>query len=223
MASSPRVAQYLELDFPASTQHKAQCIAQDPELSAAVGPYTRTDDGLVAARYAVRGTDLTTLRTSELWAWIEARLDPARPTLIVCECVLAYLDARAADTLLASWLETWTHAAVLSYDMCVAGDDTGSAPSRFGQMMLDNLAARHLALPGARQCLSLAAYRDRFARLVGGAPDAQDAYTLLSAWRALPRAERERLTMLERLDEMEEMEMLLSHYCIAWVQRSMVH
>ena len=28
--------------------------------------------------------------------------------------------------------------------------------------------------------------------------------------------------MLERLDEVEELEMLLSHYCIAWIDRAIV-
>lgn len=42
------------------------------------------------------------------------------------------------------------------------------------------------------------------------------AQSLREAWRNLDSAERTRLSRLEGLDEVEELEMLLGHYCISW-------
>ena len=71
---------------------------------------------------------------------------------------------------------------------------------------------RGLGLPGARAYTTPAAYTTRFMRAlrVGG------AQSLREAWRNLDSAERTRLSRLEGLDEVEELEMLLGHYCISW-------
>ncbi|KOS14720.1 leucine carboxyl methyltransferase [Malassezia pachydermatis] len=150
MATS-NVALYVELDFPETTRQKAACIEQHEAMQMPLGSWTRTDDGLEADKYWLVGADLSTLRTSETWDRLRSRLDPSYPTLIVCECVLAYLDAEQANTLLQGWLEQLSHVAILSYDICLGGDapDT-QEPTRFGHVMLQNLAVRRLTLPGAR-------------------------------------------------------------------------
>ncbi|KAK0531000.1 carboxy methyl transferase for protein phosphatase 2A, partial [Tilletia horrida] len=42
------------------------------------------------------------------------------------------------------------------------------------------------------------------------------AKTLTQLWRELDGAEKQRISRLERLDEVEELEMLMDHYCICW-------
>lgn len=46
------------------------------------------------------------------------------------------------------------------------------------------------------------------------------ASSLRQIWRSLPPQERERLSRVEGLDEVEELELLLSCYCLSWATRS---
>ena len=71
---------------------------------------------------------------------------------------------------------------------------------------------RGLELPGARAYTTPAAYTERFKRAL---PES-GAQSLRDAWHNLDSAERTRLSRLEGLDEVEELEMLLGHYCISW-------
>ncbi|WFD19495.1 [phosphatase 2A protein]-leucine-carboxy methyltransferase [Malassezia caprae] len=230
MAAGARTLhRYMELDFTESVQSKAASIEHHAPLAAPLGQLHTTSHSLTGDTYALLGTDLSTLAAQPTeWAAVAELLDPACPTLLLCECVLAYLDRDAADALLAQFLKHCPRASVLSYDMCVAGDAPGThaEPTRFGQVMLQNLGVRQLLLPGARTCTTPAAYEARFEALAQAtAPSTSvstthGAYSLRASWQALPPAERERVTRLEHLDEVEELEMLLGHYCMAWLERT---
>jgi len=221
----------MELDFTESVQSKVASIQHHSALAAPLGQVHTTSHSLTADTYALLGTDLSTLATQPTeWAAIAELLDPAYPTLVLCECVLAYLERDAADALLTQFMKHAPRVSVLSYDMCIAGDapHVDAEATRFGQVMLQNLGARQLILPGARTCTTPTAYEARFKALAQAtAPSTSmsithGAYSLRAAWQALPPAERERVTRLEHLDEVEELEMLLGHYSMAWVERSMV-
>lgn len=218
----------MELDFTESVQSKTATIEHQPSLAAPLVQMHTTSHSLTSDTYALLGTDLSTLATQPTeWASVAELLDPACPTLLLCECVLAYLDRDAADALLTQFLKHCPRASVLSYDMCIAGDARGThaEPTRFGQVMLQNLSVRQLLLPGARTCTTPAAYEARFEALAHATASTSvsikhGAYSLRASWQALPPAERERVTRLEHLDEVEELEMLLGHYCMAWVERT---
>ena len=217
-----RLARYVELDFPSTTSQKAAAIQAHPALSHALADAHVTADGLVSSAYVLLGIDVSTLHQGT-WERVATYLDPALPTLLLCECVLAYMDIDVANAALRACLATLPRASILSYDMCISSDAPHAAPTRFGQVMLQNLAARQLTLPGARGCTSTAAYVERFEHLAGHASHLQcHAYTLRESWQQLEGEERRRVSMLERLDEVEELEMLLSHYCIAWIDRAIV-
>lgn len=217
-----RLARYVELDFPSTTSQKAAAIQAHPALSHALADAHVTTDGLVSSTYVLLGIDVSTLHQGT-WERVATYLDPALPTLLLCECVLAYMDIDVANAALHACLATLPRASILSYDMCISSDAPHAAPTRFGQVMLQNLAARQLTLPGARGCTSTAAYVERFEHLAGHASHLQcRAYTLRESWQQLEGEERRRVSMLERLDEVEELEMLLGHYCIAWIDRAIV-
>lgn len=217
-----RLAKYLELDFSSTTSRKAAVIQAHPELGNALEDTHATADGIVSSTYVLLGMDLGTLHQGA-WERAAAYLDPALPTLLLCECVLAYMDVDVANAALRACLATLPHASILSYDMCISSDSHGPAPTRFGQVMLQNLAARKLTLPGARGCTSKAAYVERFQHLAEHASHLEcQAYTLRESWHQLEGQERRRVSMLEHLDEVEELEMLLEHYCIAWMDRAIV-
>lgn len=77
---------------------------------------------------------------------LESVLDPTVDTLILAECVLAYMAPEESNALLAYLGRFLQRPFAVCYEMCVAGsDDTGLAsalqapPSRFGNVMLANL------------------------------------------------------------------------------------
>ncbi|WFD30309.1 [phosphatase 2A protein]-leucine-carboxy methyltransferase [Malassezia sp. CBS 17886] len=247
------LAKYVEVDYSDVTQQKLRQIRAHRTLSARLGELRdgASDADARSERYAILGVNLLDLlpdaagKPSHAWETLVAQLDRSLPTLILCECVLAYLDASAADRLLRQFAACFPRLSLLCYDMCVAGDrqDAVGAPSRFGNVMLQNLS---LELPGARKYTTPHAYAARFDRVmretagrsgaqrggegdaVGDAPPAMSrgeaeiasgAQSLRGLWHALDTDERRRLSRLEGLDEVEELEMLLGHYCLSWAER----
>lgn len=208
--SCPSLARYVEVDFEQVANAKAARIATTA-LGKAVGDAHADGQVLVEAQvYALIAADLR----SDTWhEALFSRLDRSRPTLFLYECVLAYLSPAAGNHLISSLAKPLENVHLVCYDMCIAGDGTtDGSPSRFGRVMLENLAMRHLELPGAREYTTPSAYAARFKSVLATA----GAQSLRSVWYSLDADERTRLSRLEGLDEVEELEMLLGHYCIAW-------
>lgn len=77
------------------------------------------------------------------------------PTLILFECVLAYIAPEKADLLIQLLGQRYADIRAVSYDIALAGDDNKGAavsaalpstpPSRFGRVMLQNLEVSMLA------------------------------------------------------------------------------
>ncbi|CDW97151.1 hypothetical protein, partial [Sporisorium scitamineum] len=79
------------------------------------------------------------------------RLNPELPTLVLFECVLAYIAPDQADWLLTLLGQKFANIQALSYDIALAGDsdhslptsipigNSDTSPSRFGKVMLQNL------------------------------------------------------------------------------------
>ncbi|PKI85202.1 [phosphatase 2A protein]-leucine-carboxy methyltransferase [Malassezia vespertilionis] len=230
-----RVSHYIEIDYPEIASHKVHSIHTQPMLHTALQEIVLEEHGLASARYTLLGEELSALVPPEgsgstrALDSLFAKLDPSLPTLLLWECVLAYLEPCTANRILTTLCARLPNVAIVSYDMCVAGDThaPNAPPDRFGKVMLQNLAARNLGLAGARAYTTPEAYKHRFHTLLSSTAGAHgpcemrsEAYTLQHAWRTLPRAEQERLSRLEGLDEVEELEMLLGHYCMCFAQRS---
>ena len=86
---------------------------------------------------------------------------------------------------------------------------------RFGQVMLENLAARGCGLAGAASCSDKAAQTRRFLEACWGGAR---CWTMNEAYSLLPREEVCRVEALELFDERELMSQLFDHYCltVAW-------
>lgn len=225
-----RVQRYVEVDYAQITANKASAIRKHDELRVPLGTLKESENEseIHSATYVLLAEDLHTLGGEAPMAGMDrllAQLDPNVPTLLLWECVLAYMDPSAANRFLGRLFSYFPHVAILCYDMCISGDhaEPGAPPDRFGRMMLQNLSARRLELPGARKYTTPASYAERFQRLLQDAHEKgtvhSDAYSLRRVWLALDGAERHRLSRLEGLDEVEELEMLLGHYCMSWAER----
>ncbi|KAJ1036536.1 hypothetical protein NDA13_000069 [Ustilago tritici] len=169
-------------------------------------------------------------------------LQPGLPTLILFECVLAYITPNKADWLVELLGKRFANITAVSYDIALAGDaevqhsisasfGQGTAtsassyvpPSRFGRVMLQNLEIRKLSLPGAKAYPTIGAQSQRFTRAWSSTSSSQVeacGRSLFSIWSALDAEQKNRLSRLEGLDEVEEIDMLLKHYCIVKAQRT---
>lgn len=132
-----------------------------PKLTS-VKPKDEQGTRLLAPHYSLLSQDLRSLASIE--SALDAIIpDTEAPTLILAECVLAYLDPRNSRALLDLLRRKLKRPAAICYEMCIAGPsstlDGVPAPSRFGNVMLSNLEVSsfysHVAAPLRAQNLTV--------------------------------------------------------------------
>ncbi|KAK7036429.1 carboxy methyl transferase for protein phosphatase 2A [Paramarasmius palmivorus] len=211
------LAAYIELDFAENTMKKAMAIRKSKELGAILGNDVKLAQGGTALHspvYHLIPADLRDPPSTSLKPLGEPTdngkplLDPSLPTLLLFECVLCYMSPEASNTLL-RWFSDYTSAALgaIVYEMFGLEDS-------FGKVMVSNLKARNVTLPGAGPYKTLANLPNRFLSL--GYTKAQ-ALTLKDIRKQyIDLSELERISRLEFLDEVEELDLVLDHYAITW-------
>jgi hypothetical protein len=168
------------VDFPDVTTKKAMAIKKSKELLCVLDAdpsQIRLANGgtsLHSPRYHLLPADLrlkpedalSTLRSSAPGqADTDADssiLSPFLPTLLIFECVLVYMSSGASDALLdwfVKYFQSGKHAVLgaVVYEMFGLQDP-------FGQVMLSNMKARNITLPGATPYPTEASLPDRFLR-----------------------------------------------------------
>jgi len=132
-------------------------------------------------------------------------LSPNLPTLVIAECVLPYIKADNVSALLTWFQTTFEQIGVISYDMFGLEDS-------FGRVMRQNLKMRNIELLSIEA--DLHALQQRFL----DAAYQESAALSLKTIRAdrIPQSESNRISHLELLDEVEELDLLLSHYSVSW-------
>lgn len=220
-ASSPiaKKITYIELDFPETTTMKASVILKnpdlchilkihqsDPQLSSELSP-----DQLHSKNYHLLPIDLCDI--SSLQNLCKSYSDPGLPTLIISECVLCYINADATLKILNSFHSHFSNAAISIYEPMSLDDN-------FGAVMSSNLSNRGLSLPSMNVFKDLKAQYNRLAQSFSHIVDngisssaifANDLYNIYNTW--ISADEKVRLSRLEFLDELEELFLLLKHYC----------
>jgi hypothetical protein len=209
---------YHEIDFPTNTAAKIASIQKQPSLHKKLPQLPSNSTTYHAETYNIHALDLRSLATSsadtpppEL-----PNLDPTLPTLILSEMCLVYLQASTVQSIVSSllthYLRPSTPASLVLYEPILPQD-------AFGRTMISNLKTRNIYLH------TLTAYPelgDQRARLKGygfkTAAKAEDTSYIWRNW--VSEEEKERVAGLEFLDELEELELLLRHYCIVWGWRN---
>ncbi len=140
--------------------------------------------------------------------------DPHKPTLIITECVLVYLNKEETDALCSILSNYFSHGRTVwvSYDM-ISPTDT------YGQMMLKNLHKAGFSLPGFIEFPTLRSHEEKF-----HGPEGHDGHQLWSIAKSVDMLNFynrvidskliDEVNRLEILDEIEEWNMIMSHYCI---------
>ena len=152
------------------------------------------------------------------------------PTLLISECCLIYLAPADADGVLDYFrglFPSTTPLGIVIYEPIRPHD-------AFGRTMVANLTARGLHLQTLEANATLAMQKQRLRRFgfgqpthdkegsdenqaadgVAGGVGAVELDFMWSSW--VDWKEKERVTELEWMDEVEEWVLLMKHYCIAW-------
>lgn len=136
-----------------------------------------------------------------------AKLHQKADTLVIAEMALVYLTPAQSD-LVISTLGQWLTGQRVFFSLEPVGHDDA-----FGKQMDAHVAARGSTLLGLRAYPDLESQRRRFEQR-GWSPCR--AITMLSFWNACSTGQKiSELQRIELLDEMEELNLLLEHYCIA--------
>eukprot|EP00906_Rhabdomonas_costata_P036121 RCo050694 len=135
------------------------------------------------------------------------------PTLLLSECVLVYMAPEHSDSLLRAFVGAFPKLTCVAYEAVKPNDP-------FGQMMVKNLAERGCALLSIHRYPTLEAQSRRYHEL--GFTHVV-AWDMVTVYARLPKEERERVNRLELLDELEEWNMLLSHYCFVFASTISEH
>ncbi|KAI0295199.1 S-adenosyl-L-methionine-dependent methyltransferase [Russula brevipes] len=197
---STQLQRYIEFDFAENTSRKVMSIRKNRVLSAALGSedVISVGGGGTALRtpvYNLFPVDLraplpSRTRPGDDDSEPEPLLSPTLPTLLLFECVLAYMSPAASNALIQWFVDYFA----------------SPRPAR--------AESRGVSLPGAEAHPDLASLSRRF--LDRGFTTAR-ALTLREIRRGYvePR-ELRRLARLEMLDEVEELELVLEHYAVSW-------
>jgi tRNA wybutosine-synthesizing protein 4 len=136
---------------------------------------------------------------------LKAGIEATAPTLIITECVLVYLEKDESERLSVELSSLLSEAAWVTYDMISPNDV-------FGKTMIKNLTAARFKIPGFVDYPSLEAQIGRF--LGTGWCEARCISMLTVYDNYISPEERKRISRLEIFDEIEEWQMLMSHYSL---------
>lgn len=206
---APRL--FVELDQPLIVARKSAIIAEQPALLAALpeGAACVGAESVASERYQLRAADVRD--SAQLGkALADAGWDADRPTLVLLECVLVYLPPEEAVAVLTWFSQRSARVVLAGYEQIKPGD-------AFGRTMLENLRRRDCPLLGLPACPELASQVARCHAAGYARAEALDLLTYHGT--VIAQAERARTASLELLDEVEEWQMLMQHYCVMMAVR----
>ncbi|CAM9902909.1 unnamed protein product [Scytosiphon promiscuus] len=190
---TPPSGGYFEVDFPAVSTWKAESVAKAPMLSALVKDFYK----LVATDLRDTAALEKTLRT--------AGADFSAPTIFLAECVMVYMEPAESAALLQWCASNFSDSMFAAYEMTSPHD-------AFGKMMTQNIQRMGCLLPGFKPYPTLSSQKERFLNAGWDLARAADMLQVFQSF--LNPVEVRRISKIEVLDEVEEWELIMRHYCI---------
>ncbi|CCH40819.1 Leucine carboxyl methyltransferase 2 [Wickerhamomyces ciferrii] len=206
---------WVEFDFKDSTKLKNATIVTDPILSKKIGIkpisdienldnfYNGLNDSLISDRYKLIAIDLRDIKT--LQDILNQFLNKDKPTLIISECMLCYTESLNSTEILQTLKSFFTKTSIVIYDP-IGGDDN------FGNVMIENLKIRNISMPSLLEFNTLDKYSQRLKDLGFQDVKIDNLNNIMNNW--INDDEKRRISKLEFLDELEELNLLLEHYCL---------
>lgn len=202
----------VEVDFSSVTARKIRAITKNEELASFFQSpvFESQHSDLHAADYHLLGADIR--QKDELWKKLAlAELDPTKPTVVLAECVLVYLDVHLSNVLITSFAQNFKEIVFINYEQVNMTD-------KFSLVMQNNLQERGIHLAGLSLCESLETQQERF--LKQGFSQAK-AWTMQELYsQHFNKNEVARIERVEPLDEKELLSQLLEHYCLVLAVKS---
>lgn len=194
---------YHEIDFEENVNPKRTAIRASNDL---IRMTLSKEDSSSYHLHAMDLRDLTK-RSPPIIPGFESETD----TLILSECCLCYLPPDMASSVLQYFTMN------LKKEMAIVLYEPIRPYDAFGKTMVTNLSSRGIELRTLKRYYSLGAQRQRL-RLAGfgDGQGARDVHQIWSSDEWVSKLERERIEKIEWLDEVEEWQLLASHYCVAW-------
>lgn len=140
----------------------------------------------------------------------KAGIDLEKPTLILSECVLTYMDPETSSNVI-SWSSTFKNSVFVMYEQTFPTDG-------FGEVMTKHFKKIGSPLRNINQFPSTLDYYNRFLSLGWSNVNIYDMNELY--YNALDENERNRINKIEPFDEFEEWHLKCSHYFIVIAQNS---
>lgn len=196
--------EYHELDFESNVNQKRNVIRSSSQLSSLIGAAEKAN-----TTYRLHAIDLRSLTAKS--PPIIPNLETELPTLLISECCLCYLPPDTAGSVLQYFkMNIKGSLALVVYEPIRPFD-------AFGKTMVSNLASRGIHLQTLKRYSTLEAQRHRL-KVAGfdAGQGARDVHELWDNHEWISTVERQRVEQLEWLDEVEEWQLLASHYCVAW-------
>ncbi|GMM52055.1 leucine carboxy methyltransferase [Starmerella bacillaris] len=185
---------YYEIDFEESVAAKQKVIDSNEELTRIVSESN--------GRYHLYGMDLRKINDERY----NYHYDLNKPTLLISECCLCYLKPQEADEILQFFINKAPKTSVVVYEPLYLDDS-------FGRVMSENFAMRGISMPTVEAYPDLVSQVKRFEHYGFNKVIAKSLFTY---YNELDKDDKERISRLEFLDELEEMILLLSHYGIIY-------
>ncbi|KIJ65957.1 hypothetical protein HYDPIDRAFT_174736 [Hydnomerulius pinastri MD-312] len=225
IAAGPRrdsLKAYLELDFPDVTTKKAMAIRKSKDLSAVLGSSENVtlDQGgtaLHSPKYHLLPCDLRQPPSKIFPSLIGEILSPSLPTLLLFECVLVYMSPEASSAIIQWFVDYFAQSGPDTSGAGVLGAivyEMFGLQDAFGQVMMNNLRSRNVSLPGASPYPTLESLPKRFTQHDFALSNALTLRKIREQY--IGHSELERISSLEMLDEVEELNLVLEHYAITW-------
>lgn len=201
------VARFLEVDLPDICHDKELVVQRTPELQELIAKHP-------GVYHAVPGDMAHVGRTVELLRSALDTSEAAPPTLFLAECVFTYFPAAASTELMAACAGLFQNVKG-GPDVMFFTYDAMQPSDRFGKMMLENLHQRGLELPGVTDLPTLDAHTKRAQGI--GFPTVA-AWDMKALHMQVPPAVRAHLDKLEMIDDWDEWNLVMTHYCVvvAW-------
>lgn len=217
---------YFELDFEDTTRLKRLAILSSSELAACVGANTLDQlpenqeevlgqpSFLNTPNYHLLPLDLrlmvdTPNAVTKILSSSGFNFDQA--TLIISECCICYLTQHYADSILKYLCNTIEDAHLVMYE------PIGKSESNYGDVMIKNLGNRGIEMPTLMIYGTTESQIDRFKNITRSGSTIWCKDMKWVSDNLIEAEELERINRLEMLDEMEEFNLMNSHYCLLLV------
>eukprot|EP00729_Bicosta_minor_P013567 gene13567-28620_t len=198
---------YFELDYHPVIIQKAAVIQKDADMRSLLGEvkvFSPNPDEETSAGLRLVAGDLNHLnRLKDTLSAAGCRWD--RPTLVVSECVLAYLPVANADAVISWTASAFDNAGFLMYEPIVPHD-------AFGSQMVRHFAKNGTTLDAIQEYPSVKKQQERFAQLGWASVKSLPMDQILEI--ELTPEEGARIDALEPFDEDEEYSLKCNHYAI---------